>query len=84
MRVRSVPLPPNPSRLWKESSVRQHAKRTLEEIGVAWGWMTPRVRQALVSEAVLAMVRGLDRAAVPVEAIDVLYADMLTLMPIDE
>lgn len=81
MKIRNVTLPLNPSRKWSEKQVKEFAKRTLESIGPAWDWLTPRVRQALVSEAALSVVRGSARELVSVVAIDILVEDLLTLLP---
>jgi len=80
---KKVELEPDDHRLWNKSQVQCYVNQLLGAVGIAWAWMTPRVRRALVAEEALAIVRHLDRGEMRVASIDCLYKDMIAMAPID-
>ncbi len=69
---------------WTKDQLKSFVKNFRKGVEGGWGWLTPRVQSALVSEYVLGIIRLQDRAEVPIEAIDELLGHMLKEILPDE
>lgn len=65
------------SKFWNAQQVKEFAKSIRKsDAGIAWGFLVPEIRHAVVEAKILSIIRGQERETVPMEAID----DLTTML----
>lgn len=81
-KVKKVRLEPNPHRIWDERQVRDFLERLFREVGDAWAYFAPQVREAFVAQEAFAIVRQDRLGEISVLSANCLLSDMRRLAPI--
>lgn len=68
---------------WTGEQVTKFASELRKRVGVAWNWMVPDIRRALVAEHALGIVLLQDKKQVDVADVQSLYSRMLEKMGLE-
>jgi hypothetical protein len=71
------------SKYWGRPQIKEFAKSIRKsDVGLAWAFLVPAIRHAIVESKILSIIRGQDRDSIPMEAImdlsAMLHAEMGT------
>jgi hypothetical protein len=63
-------------RAWSLDQVKLFSKQLRKDVGGAWEWFTPRMREALVAQAAFVVARAQHKTEVNTDAMNQLLIDM--------